>query len=741
MFVLKKAYLPADKCLHWVDFGGQSFASMARADTNTGGPYSRIYNATTNTLLLSVANPFGIVLFKLNGNLYAAYKVGATFNIYRWNGSNFSTLSVIGPNAVRCDDIRFYNNEVYLILNRHSSVGGDGSDLIKFNGTDGTGLSLLFNIPFASGNTVSRFDIDQATGDIYYLLQKSGSNFDTELRKLTQLGVDTLEYLIDNPPTITTPTYLTTALAFFDGVIYLTKLDVTASLSAKQKLSRITGGVETTIDTTTIRRGQTRMIVWSTKLYIMSSDGSSGANQFCEIYTHSGGTGPAVFMQQVFGRIPPNNGENGVGFFTDQGAELIVGTDVNFLTTQITCDLGPGSPFIIKTDETGENTNDGVITVNVSGSFSKQYSKDNVTFQLSNTFSGLAPGPYTIFIKDSVGCTLETDEITIVEFEAPEPPAPPVLGGQLLVNLKPLNLFNFITWFAADGPISFDHLCVEGECWDFPNNYLRGANKTVKHYPVVCPTELFSFYINFKNQFSDPNFSSFRVALITTSGIVTGFENIVPLVKDTYNDPFYNIYGNVTLDVTLDEGIYMMAIYNNVNNNVVFVSNEIQVMKVAKAVCETVRLQWKHDFNIYNYFYQSATEYVHNLRLRWNLIDETAEGTLVQYRSVSGGNLRNQSFELDFPYFFETQYFDKLAHRAMFVFQAHSLIIINNEEMVVKDIYKVDTGAEKIVKRGKISFYLQEFSTWNLYGPLIDITIIGSDDPLLLGDNGGFIKL
>jgi hypothetical protein len=49
--------------------------------------------------------------------------------------------------------------------------------------------------------------------------------------------------------------------------------------------------------------------------------------------------------------------------------------------------------------------NDGVIVANGSGGTAPlQYSLDNITYTAANVFSGLAPGVYTVFVKDANGC-------------------------------------------------------------------------------------------------------------------------------------------------------------------------------------------------------------------------------------------------------------------------------------------------------------------------------------------------
>lgn len=55
------------------------------------------------------------------------------------------------------------------------------------------------------------------------------------------------------------------------------------------------------------------------------------------------------------------------------------------------------------------SSNNGTsFTVNATGGISPyQYSLDNIIFQAGNTFSGLQPGTYTVYVKDSAGCTGE----------------------------------------------------------------------------------------------------------------------------------------------------------------------------------------------------------------------------------------------------------------------------------------------------------------------------------------------
>ncbi len=65
-----------------------------------------------------------------------------------------------------------------------------------------------------------------------------------------------------------------------------------------------------------------------------------------------------------------------------------------------------GCPAITLTGTvTNSDAANGSIQVTASGSSGYTYSKDGVNFVSSSTFSGLAPGNYTITAKDSKGCT------------------------------------------------------------------------------------------------------------------------------------------------------------------------------------------------------------------------------------------------------------------------------------------------------------------------------------------------
>ncbi len=67
----------------------------------------------------------------------------------------------------------------------------------------------------------------------------------------------------------------------------------------------------------------------------------------------------------------------------------------------------PGSTlnFTVDTNEAGCKTNEGIITITATGgSPDYEYRLDNGTFGSSNEFTGLAPGTYSLTVRDSEGC-------------------------------------------------------------------------------------------------------------------------------------------------------------------------------------------------------------------------------------------------------------------------------------------------------------------------------------------------
>lgn len=85
------------------------------------------------------------------------------------------------------------------------------------------------------------------------------------------------------------------------------------------------------------------------------------------------------------------------------------------VTAAITIDAAPAAPAVATTAVTQSDctTATGSISISAPVGADYTYSLDGTTFQASSTFSGLAPGTYTVTTQNADGCTSVTGTITI----------------------------------------------------------------------------------------------------------------------------------------------------------------------------------------------------------------------------------------------------------------------------------------------------------------------------------------
>jgi hypothetical protein len=397
------------------------------------------------------------------------------------------------------------------------------------------------------------------------------------------------------------------------------------------------------------------------------------------------------------------------------------------------CDLNINS--VITTNETGVGLNNGSATINVSSSKVTEFSIDNFTWQGTTLFSGLAPGNYTVYVRNTDLTCPASQPFVILAYLAPP------VAGPLGVNLCQVNSYNFISWFLASGQINFsslDFTNCRGCATELPNAYNLNKKKT-NHYPVIVNAEGFSFYINFDEDYSYANFSSLRLDVITPYGVLQ--QNVAPLKRVFQADGLkYFIYADVTLN-GLAPGYYRLAIIDTSTPapfSVRFVSQELEVMTQTEAPKFTASFQFKASIDIYRFLYTGIPDFYQRIRLRVNELYRNTDGTISQYRAATTGKLRNTAFDLDLFYGIEAYYFDKLAVNAMFVFQVDDIIILNNKSYIVKTVFKPQWEVEETTWKGIIEMYEQAFSTANRYG---DPDAIIIQDPALMGDGGGSILI
>jgi hypothetical protein len=383
------------------------------------------------------------------------------------------------------------------------------------------------------------------------------------------------------------------------------------------------------------------------------------------------------------------------------------------------------------TDETGVGLNDGTATIIATSGDVLEYAVDAGAYQAGTLFAGIAPGVHTARVRKVGGTCPVTQLFSIAAFNVPPVAAP------LSVNQRPVNSYNFISWFQATGKINFSSLQFTNCNWDLPKAY-RSNKVHGKHYPVAVNDEQFTFYINFDEDYNYPGFSSLRLDLVNEYGLVQ--QNVAPLSQVFQADGVnYFIYASVILSGK-NPGLYRLAITDTSTaapHNVLFITQQIQIMTAASAPIYTARFRFRASVSMYRFLYSSLPlEFFQEIRLRVSVMEEDIDGEVAQYRAVSSGLLRNVSSDLDKFINLEMYWFDDLANRAMFVFQAHDFITLNDVWYIVKELYKIQWDAASNINKGTIQLFEQEFSAINRYGDPSQIIVT---DPVLGSDNGNVI--
>jgi len=139
----------------------------------------------------------------------------------------------------------------------------------------------------------------------------------------------------------------------------------------------------------------------------------SGANNGTITVTPGGGNFPYQYSLNG-GPLQSSNIFNGLA----AGSYTVRVVDVNGCNASFPVTINPGialNATVTKTNVSCNGAADGTITVNVSsGSAPYQYSLDNVTWQTSNIFVGLAPATYTVYYRDNNACS-NSQPVTITQ--------------------------------------------------------------------------------------------------------------------------------------------------------------------------------------------------------------------------------------------------------------------------------------------------------------------------------------
>jgi gliding motility-associated-like protein len=74
------------------------------------------------------------------------------------------------------------------------------------------------------------------------------------------------------------------------------------------------------------------------------------------------------------------------------------------------------TPEIVKIDTSDWTRDKNAITIIAEGSGNYEYSLDGVTYQTEDTFEGLEPGVYQVYVKDANGCGEDVEEVVLLNY-------------------------------------------------------------------------------------------------------------------------------------------------------------------------------------------------------------------------------------------------------------------------------------------------------------------------------------
>lgn len=109
------------------------------------------------------------------------------------------------------------------------------------------------------------------------------------------------------------------------------------------------------------------------------------------------------------------SGQNGYNLqINEAGNYTVIVTNSNNCQSSRTIIVKQSETAIFENIEVFDLSDNNTIIVDVSGIGEYLYSLDNQTYQSSNVFSAVSPGVYTVYVKDSKGCGVATQEINVL---------------------------------------------------------------------------------------------------------------------------------------------------------------------------------------------------------------------------------------------------------------------------------------------------------------------------------------
>ena len=187
-----------------------------------------------------------------------------------------------------------------------------------------------------------------------------------------------------------------------------------------------------------------------------------------------------------------------------------------------------------------------------------------------------------------------------------------------------------------------------------------------KHKYVVGET--YAFYNNSEDLETNVNFNYWTFDLVHSDSFIPVFDDVAVLAKDIISGTDYRWYADEFVFPTVDNGCYRFIIQDTVQNQVLYVSNIIEVVSNDDGL---TLVQWRNEKNILNYNYEGLPSFQNIAHFevfkRKPLRPELTDG----YPLANGSFLRVNTV-LTKTFEFVTGWFDELEHDAFQEMLIHS---------------------------------------------------------------------
>jgi hypothetical protein len=187
-----------------------------------------------------------------------------------------------------------------------------------------------------------------------------------------------------------------------------------------------------------------------------------------------------------------------------------------------------------------------------------------------------------------------------------------------------------------------------------------------KHKYVVG--ENYAFYNNSDDLESNANFNYWSFNLVHSDSFIPVYEDITTLAKDVISGSDYRWYADVFEFPSVQTGCYRFVIEDTVGGNILYISDEIEVVDSTDGL---MFCRYRNAKNILNYNYEVLSSFYNQfhveLKKRKPLRNETTEGY-----GLTNGSFKRVRTTLTKSYEFVTGWFDESEHDATHEMSIHS---------------------------------------------------------------------